>query len=602
MTEKIVRIGGASGFWGDSVAGAVQLVQLAKVDFLILDYLAEITMSVMARARRRNADAGYASDFVDVVMDRLIADIERRNIRVVTNAGGLNPAACARAMRAMAARHGICLKIATVEGDDMMPTIGQWGVNGYTEMFSGDPMPDNVWTANAYLGAFPIAAALDAGADIVITGRVVDSALALGPLIHEFGWTDVDYDRIAAGSLVGHIIECGAQATGGIHTDWKDVADWHNIGYPIAECRQDGSFILTKPEQTGGLVNPAVVAEQLIYEIGDPADYQLPDVVCDFTQVAITQAGPNRVHVSGAKGRAPSAAYKVSVTYMDGYRCSGGFTIIGRDAVAKARRSAETVIARVENELRASNLGDLTEVETEILGAETIYGDRSRAQESREVVLRVSAKHPDEAALKILAREFAPLGTGGAPGTVGMSGGRPKPQAVVRLFSFLLPKAEAPECRITLENQSILWHPSTSAVWASPNVGDRVLAPPEPEIHDSTGDFVERPLIALAVARSGDKGDKANIGVIARDRRYLPLFAEQLTADAVQAWLGHLVDGPTRRYFLPGIGAYNFVIDNALGGGGVASLRNDSQGKCYAQLLLDLPIRIPADWQDTIPQ
>jgi hypothetical protein len=306
---RTVRIGGASGFWGDSSVGAPQLVASGQIDYLVFDYLAELTMSILAGARLKKPELGYATDFVSVAMKAVLKDVVEQGIRVVSNAGGVNPQGCADALAALAAEQGIALKIAVVSGDDVSALLPQLRQSQppVRELHSGAALPARVLTANAYLGARPVQAALDAGAQVVITGRCVDSAVTLGVLMHEFRWQPGDFDLLAAGSLAGHIIECGCQATGGLHTDWDTVPDWPNIGYPIVECAADGGFVVTKPANTGGKLTPAVVGEQMLYEIGDPAAYLLPDVVADFTQVRIEQAGEHRVRVRGAKGRAPTA-------------------------------------------------------------------------------------------------------------------------------------------------------------------------------------------------------------------------------------------------------------------------------------------------------
>jgi hypothetical protein len=350
--SKVVKIGGASGFWGDSSVGAPQLVASGQIDYLVFDYLAELTMSILAGARLKKPELGYATDFVSVAMKSVLKDVVAQGIRVVSNAGGVNPQACADALALLAAEKGLALKIAVVTGDDVMPLLPQLreSANPIREMQSGAVLPPKVLTANAYLGAVPIKTALDAGAQVVITGRCVDSAVTLGVLMHEFGWavSDLDkldqLDKLAQGSLAGHILECGAQATGGLFTDWRTVPDWAHIGYPIVECSADGSFVCTKPANTGGLVTPAVIAEQMLYEIGDPARYILPDVVCDFTHVMMQPVGEHRVKVSGAHGRPATATYKVCATYMDGFKLTAQLTIIGFDAAAKAQRTGEAIL------------------------------------------------------------------------------------------------------------------------------------------------------------------------------------------------------------------------------------------------------------------
>ena len=598
-TDAVVRIGGASGFWGDSSVGAPQLVASGQVDYLVFDYLAELTMSILAGARMRRPELGYATDFVTVAMRSVLREVVARGIRVVSNAGGVHPQACAAALAALAAEQGVSLKIAVVSGDDVLPLVPQLQetVPPVREMFSGAPLPRQLLTANAYLGALPVKAALDAGAQVVITGRCVDSAVTLGVLMHHFGWGPQDHDLLAAGSLAGHIIECGCQATGGLHTDWETVPDWAHIGYPVIECQADGSFVCTKPAATGGLVTPAVIAEQMLYEIGDPARYLLPDVVCDFTQVTLAQEGPHRVRVRGARGLPPSDRYKVCATWLDGFRVSAQLTIVGFDAVAKAQRTGAAIIERCSELLAAQGLAPFSATHVEVLGAESCYGPHGRAQQTREAVLRLSATHARKEALELLAREVAPAGTSWAPGTTGAGGGRAAPSPSIRQFAFLLPK--------TLLQPSVHIDGVDIAVPQDPGIAETpdARAParsgaPRSRPDDATppgpdSALCEVPLIRLAWARSGDKGDTANIGVIARHPGLLPLLRAQLTETRVAAHLAHLVQGRVTRYEVPGIHAFNFVCEQALGGGGMASLRNDPLGKGMGQILLAMPVQVP---------
>ena len=440
-SRKVVRIGGASGFWGDSSLGPVQLVREGGIDYLVFDYLAELTMSILAGARMKRPDEGYATDFVTVALRSVLKQAVTQGIRIVSNAGGVNPRGCAAAVQALADELGVPVRIAIVTGDDVLALAPAMRAAGAVDLSSGDPLPEKLVTANAYLGALPIARALDAGADIVITGRCVDSAVTLGVLLHEFSWAADDYDRLAAGSLAGHIIECGCQATGGLHTDWADVPDWANIGYPIVECHEDGSFILTKPPETGGLVTPATVGEQLLYEIGDPASYLLPDVTCDFRQVRMEQAGLHRVLVTGARGRPPTGTYKVSATAAVGFKVSAQLTIVGIDAAAKAKRTGEALLERGRRLLRESGAADFLATHVELLGTESAYGPHARPLPTREVVLRLTVTHADRQALEMFSREFAAPGTSWSPGTTGV-GGRPSVVPVLRQFAFLLPKEQ----------------------------------------------------------------------------------------------------------------------------------------------------------------
>ena len=423
---KTIRIGGACGFLGDSSVAPPQLIA-AGVDYLALDYLAEGTMSVLGNLRRRDPDAGFARDFTDWVWKDNLRALKDTGTRIVTNAGGVNPRACVARMEELAAREGLTFRIAIVEGDELIERLDE--IDGDREMFTGAPFPprDMIASANAYLGATPIARALAMGADIVITGRCVDSALTLGPCIHEFGWGPDDLDQLAQGSLAGHVIECGAQGSGGLFTDWEDVPDWAHIGYPIAEIAADGSFVITKPAGTGGLVTPAVVSEQILYEVGDPQAYMLPDVVCDFAHVRVAPAGENRARITGAKGYPPTGRYKISVTHADGHRIIAFMPTVGRDAARKAQRQADAVIERVEELLRARNIGPFRAKRVEIVGAEASYGAHSRTQDAREVIARVAVEHDDPAALKIFVREFdAPI-TSMAVGSTGWFGARAAP-------------------------------------------------------------------------------------------------------------------------------------------------------------------------------
>jgi hypothetical protein len=589
-TPRTIRIGSCSGFWGDSIDGARQLVEQGRIDYLVGDYLAEITMSLLARAKLKDPALGYTPDFIDAVAP-LLPQIAQHGIRVVVNAGGLNPDGCRTALAKVAEAAGVTLKIAVVEGDDLMPQLEGIRASAPVEMFSGASLPARVVSMNAYLGARPIAAALGAGAQVVITGRCVDSALALGPLLHEFGWKDTDYDLLSTGSLVGHLIECGAQGVGGLFTDWDQVPGWDDMGFPIAECRADGSFAITKPEGTGGLVTPASVCEQMLYEIGDPGAYLLPDVTCDWTDVRFAQAGTHRVEVVGARGRAPSTRYKVCATYGDGFRSLGTLMIGGFEAARRARRQGEAIVARAQRLACAQGHADFTETSVEVIGAEDTYGANARAPEAREVVLKVGLRHPKREALEVFAREFAPSGTAMAQGTTGLIGGRPGVTPVIRLFSFLLDKS-AVNVAVRLDGEAIpaVVHPGDAgAVTAgAPSTSSRDA----PDI-SAPGQGVLVPLRRIACGRSGDKGDASNIGLIARRPEFAAVIREQVTPQRVAAYFAHYLKGDVTRWELPGTHAFNFLLTGVLGGGGIASLRYDPQGKAYASMLLDLPVRVP---------
>ncbi|WP_421930936.1 acyclic terpene utilization AtuA family protein [Phenylobacterium sp.] len=594
---KVVRIGGAGGFLGDSSVAAPQLLKGGKLDYMILDYLAEATMSALGQLKAARPDQGFARDFTEWVWKDNLQELKAQGVRIVTNAGGLNPQACRARMEELAAAAGLSFKIAVVEGDDLMDRLGDLAARGLTEMFTGAAFPDpgHVFTANAYFGGRPIAEALAAGADMVITGRVVDSALALGPLMHEFGWSDDDHDRLSAGSLAGHVIECGAQATGGLFTDWEEVPDWAHIGYPVIECQADGSFVVTKPPGTGGLVSPAAVAEQILYEVGDPQGYALPDVVCDFTQVQVEALGPDRVRVTGAKGYPASGAYKVCITFEDGYRFIGAMPVVGRDAGRKAQRQAEALLERLGDMLRDRNLPPLRDSRIELLGAESSYGAQARpeALAVREVVARVGAEHESAQALGLLAREFASPTTSMSVGSTGWFGGAPTITPVARVYSVLLPRTEVP-ATVSVGDRTFTVEAAPPARPFDPAMVVRPQAPAAP----ADEAVVQVPLIEVAWARSGDKGDAFNIGVIARRPDYLPWIRKALTPQAVKAFFAHEFEGAKApeviAYDLPGLQALNLHCIQALGGGQFSSLRLDPLAKGKAQQLLDMPIDIPA--------
>lgn len=593
MSERIIRIAGGSAFWGDSSSAIAQLVAVPRLDYLMLEYLAEITMALLARARAKSPDAGFVPDFISAVVPHL-PTIRERGIKIVTNAGGMNPTACAHALRKAAEDQGIKLRIAVVEGDDLVDRADWYRTAGVGDWRSGAPLPpaDRLLSMNAYLGATPIAEALGQGADVVITGRNVDSALVLGPLMHEFGWTPGDYDRMAAGSLCGHLIECGPQMTGGNFTDWQTVPGWENMGYPVAECTADGRFTVTKAQGTGGLVSVRTVGEQLLYEIDDPANYLLPDVTVDLRDVRLTQQGPDRVAVEGVRGRAPSGYYKATVTATAGYRSTAVFMVGGIDARAKAQRTADAVLARCQAIFRTTNLGDFTETHIELLGTEATYGAHAQVAGPRELMVKIAVKHPSKAALDIFAREIAPTSIGMAPGITGFYAGRPAVSPVIAGSSALIPVTDVP-IRVSLDDRELSNRALAAPPAAAPLAELAVIDAASPD-----GEMTVVPLVSIAHARSGDKGNDALVAVLARQPHYLPFIARTVTADAVAAWFDHVVKGDVSRFDVPGSNAFIFQMRDALGGGGLASLRIDPQGKAFGQMLLDMPVEIPASWLD----
>lgn len=586
--NRVVVLGGAAGAWGDTSFAAPQLLDCGRCDYILFEALAEITMGILTRARLKDPSLGYATDVIQMIGRELVRIVEQR-VRIITNAGGVNPRAAATRLQRMAAKAGVQIRIAWIEGDNLITRMSELEDLGLTEMSDGSPLVAAPLSFNAYLGARPIAAALDAGADVVITGRCVDSALALGPLIHEFRWRVDDLDALAQGSLAGHLLECGPQSTGGLLTDWEDVPMWDDLGYPLAECREDGSFVLTKPEGTGGLVDLRSVAEQLLYEIGDPSAYLLPDVTCDWRYVDLAQVGPDRVEVTGARGRPPPDTLKACAQVVDGYKVLGLVFIGGRDATRKAKRFGNDFIRRAERLLERDGFEPLRDVDIEILGAESTYGPHSRALSTREVVVKIALHHDAREALSAIVRELGSFGMA-VPGLTAGGRGLPKPTPLVRLKSYLVPRDRF-QPTIHLDGTPIDYEEPTPPSPAEQTEPTEEVAEPV-----TLDDWVELPLIAVAHARSGDKGADVNIGVRARHPDFVSVLRAQLTPERVAELFAHRVEGVVRRYEVPGINAFNFVLRDALGGGGISSLRFDPQGKAYAQQLLDMPIRVPTSW------
>jgi hypothetical protein len=439
--DRVVRVAAGQGFWGDSLDAPRRQVDGGPVDYLMLDYLAEVTMSILQKQKERDPRFGYARDFVGAVASVLPA-IVGRGVRVVANAGGVNPPACADAIRALAAQEGVAgrVRIGVVTGDDLLPRLDDLLGAGHSlaNMDTGEPLTtirDRVIAANAYIGSGPIVEALARGANIVITGRSTDTALTMAPLRYEFDWGATEWNRLAAGIVAGHIIECGAQCSGGnCLFDWRSVPDLADVGYPIIEGSADGSFVVTKHAGTGGWVNIASVTEQLVYEMGDPRSYITPDVIADFTSIHLERAGADRVRVFGIRGRPPTDKLKVSVAYRAGYKAVGTLVYAWPEAIDKARRADEVLRARLDRMgLRFDH------VLTEFVGVNATHGPLAgNAADPPEVQLRVGVRSAEKAAVERFSRELAPLVLNGPPSVTGFAGGRPKVEEIVAYWPALV--------------------------------------------------------------------------------------------------------------------------------------------------------------------
>jgi Acyclic terpene utilisation family protein AtuA len=448
---RAVRIGNGCGFWGDNLDAPVLLAEGGQLDYLTLEYLAELTMSILALQKQRKPELGYAGDFLDV-LERLTPTLRAQpHLKIITNAGGMNPPACAARARAILDQAGLHdRRIAVVTGDDLLPSLDQLIAQGQTfaNLDTGTPLAavrPRVVSANAYLGSRPIVDALRWGAEVVITGRVADACLTVAPAVHEFDWPWDDWDRLSAGSAAGHLIECGAQATGGLWCNWQDLDDLAGAGYPIAAIEPDGTFTLTKPPNTGGAVNRETVSEQLLYEVGDPSAYLTPDVTADFTSLALSEPAHDVVRVEAARGKPATDSYKVSIAYRDGYAASGTLVIAGPGAAAKARRCGEIILERLR---RAGVVPEQSLIEC--LGAgDSLPSVLPANAEAPEVVLRVAVRDRQKAVVERFTKELAPLVTSGPPGVTGYTTGRPTVREVFAYWPALVPKRlVTPEVRV----------------------------------------------------------------------------------------------------------------------------------------------------------
>jgi hypothetical protein len=438
--KNMIRIGNGQGFWGDSIDAPVRLAKDGPLDYLTLDYLAEVTLSIMQRQKLKNPNAGYARDFIDLV-GRILPEIQNDGLKVITNAGGVNPNSCRDELLKLSKSTDSPIKIGVIQGDDIFPTLADLRKQGvaFDNMDTGysfDSIIDKVYSANVYINSSTIAEALDKGAQIVLAGRVSDPGLALGPCIYEFGWKADNYNLIAAGTLAGHITECGAQCTGGNYSRWQDVPDLADVGYPIIEMQPNGEFCITKHENTGGLVNRETVGEQVLYEMGDPNHYISPDVCVDFTSFKLNDLGDNKVAITNVVGLTPTDTYKVSISYFAGYKATGQLTVSGPNAYEKAQLTAEIIWKRLKN----SGVS-FEDTSTEYLGISSCHGEiNSIPTQINEVVLRLGVKDANKDNVNRFGKELAPIITSGPPGITGFSGGRPKAQEIVAYWPALIPK------------------------------------------------------------------------------------------------------------------------------------------------------------------
>ena len=600
---QTLRIGNAGGYWGDDPDALKRQILGGKLDYVTMDFLAEVTMSILQKQRMRDSSLGYARDFIKMLKPVLKQAIEQ-NTKIITNAGGVNPTQCAKEIQTLADALGVSCKIAIVYGDDILDQIDDLTSKGskFQNMESGESfeqVKDHLEAANIYFGAQGVVEALKQDPNIVITGRVTDTGITIGAMIHEFGWGLDDWDKLAAGIVAGHIIECGCQSTGGNFTDWQKVSSFQNIGYPIIEMEPSGEFIVTKHEGTGGLVSLDTIREQLFYEMGNPEAYITPDVVADFSTIQLAQEGENRVKVFGVKGLEPTPFYKVSMAYREGFKAQGSIMISGPDARAKAEAFARIFWERLDCSFE--------ETSTEYIGHDACHRSLVHSHHPDEILLRLSARGTSKDDLRVFGKLIPSLILSGPPG-VAVIGGVPKIQDVVSYWPALIDKKLVPVKVGVLEGNKI----KETATIESPTMGNfqtiknenqQLSKAPQTEIKEWLSELSKdqnTPLAKIALARSGDKGDMCNVGVLARSPEAYAFLKEFLTAQKVKDWFQELCHGDVTRFHLDHLNGLNFLLDNALGGGGTKTLRTDAQGKTFSQAILRQRVPMPKEVLESI--
>lgn len=603
--KDIIRIGNAGGYWGDDPDALRRQVRGGHLDYISMDFLAEVTMSIMQKQRSHDPKLGYARDFINM-LEEVLPDILKNRTKIITNAGGVNPQGCAEAIVTLGKKLGLKPKVAIVYGDDIMNDIKTLQSAGcdFRNMESGaqfSSVASRIESANIYFGAAPVAEALKWDPDIIVTGRVTDTGITVGAMLHEFGWATTDWDKLAAGVVAGHIIECGTQSTGGNFTDWRKVKSFKEMGFPVLEVHRDGTFVVTKHPGTGGLVSVDTVREQLFYEMGNPHAYITPDVVADFATISLAQDGTDRVRVTGVKGYEPTPLYKVSMAYADGFKSLGAIAISGPDARAKAESFSDIFWERCGRE-------DFTETSTEYFGWNACHRSLGGRDDGNEILLRLGARCADEKKLRRFGKLIPSLILSGPPG-VCVIGGVPKAQEIVSYWPALMPKSVV-RPRIALCEIDKGIHGEVVVPPEQSGKFDAAKFPPEQTATKSTCDVKTamktqehpeaHPLSAICLGRSGDKGDMANIGIMARSAKAYAFLEQYLTAERVKNLFQELCHGSVTRYRLPNMLGLNFLLDESLGGGGTVTLRTDAQGKTFAQALLRHRTLIPREVLDSV--
>ncbi len=590
--SKTIRIGNAGGYWGDDLSAMRRQLEGGDLDYITQDFLAEITMSILQRQRQKKPELGYATDFVTQIEDCLPL-IVAKNVKIISNAGGINPLGLGEKIIEIAKDQGHAIKVGIVSGDDILDDIDTLMAKGETfdNMETGEKFTDvrdRVTSANVYLGAEGVVAALKAGCQIVVTGRVTDTGVTLAPMIHEFGWAADDWDKLAAGVLAGHIIECGAQSTGGNITDWDEVPTFRDIGYPIIEMADNGEFVVTKHDNTGGLVSEKSVKEQLVYEMGDPANYISPDAIARFDTVQLEQDGDNRVKVWGIKGAPAPKTLKISMSHEDGWKASGMLLVCGPNVREKAKAIADAFWHK---------LGTTFEhAVTDLVGTGAIWPSPLSNYEPTEIYLRFSVRDHDRSKCEHFGKQLPTMILAGPSGMAVTGSGRPRPQQVVAYWPTLIERARV-KTKVTIIGTDM--NRLALDVAVDRDLPDMARLEPlskkQPSKAYDTTNVTRVLLRELAYARSGDKGDTCNIGLLARSEMIYDWLKGYLTESRVKEFFTGINKGDVTRYELDNLWALNFLLDETLGGGGTRSLMVDPQGKTLAQALLQMTVEVPSD-------
>lgn len=586
----MIRIGNAGGYWGDDLSALKRQLTGGKLDYITLDFLAEITMSILQGQRKKNPELGYATDFL-AQMEECLPIIVEKKVKVITNAGGVNPQALGQKIIEIAKKKNLAIKVGVITGDDIMTTLDSLIGSGekLANMETGEALSSvrsRVTSANVYLGAEPVVKALQAGCNIIVSGRVTDTGITVAPMIHEFGWEWTDWDKIAAGVVAGHIIECGCQSSGGNLTDWKEIKDWHNMGYPIIEMSDNGEFVVTKHDRTGGLVSLKSVKEQLVYEMGDPENYITPDGIARFSTIKLKADGKNRVKVFGIKGKPATPFLKVSVSYEDGFKSSGTLLISGPETYKKGKIVADIFWKKVGHSFE--------ETRTELIGSGSIWPSQLNSGETNEVFLRLSARDQDAKKFDAFGKALATIILSGPSGMAVTGGGRPKASSVIAYWPALMKREKVTAQVTTLgtDGKTEQFTIPSRSFAAHESDAKAARAAKAKVKYGKTAPVL---LQELCYARSGDKGDTCNVGVLARSEAIYVWLCGYLTAAKVKSFFKGICKGKVIRYELDNLHGLNFLLEETLGGGGTKSLMVDPQGKTLAQALLQMTVDAPKE-------